>query len=100
MQTFTITAMQILELILGGGFAAAVFNKVFDYISGKRKTEQILLLHTILDIADDIIKQGYRTHTQTLILQGAYQQYKKRGGNGFADQMVNDAMAKPLKLDD
>ena len=96
----TVTTSQLIALIISGGLAAAVFNKLFDYITGKKKTEQITLLDVIERRSDKIVAQGWRTHNQTRMIQEAYQQYKKRGGNGYADSLLHDAMAMPSKGDE
>lgn len=89
--------LQIIGWILGSSFLVAVFNKLFDYFTGKRKTDQILLLEAIERLSDKIVAQGFRTHIQTQRLQEAYHQYKKLGGNGYADSLVAEAMAKPCR---
>lgn len=83
--------------IFGSSFLVAVFNKLFDYFTGRRKTDQILLLEAIERLSDKVLAQGYRTHNQTQRLQEAYNQYKKLGGDGYADSLLADAMRMPLK---
>lgn len=89
--------LQIIGAILGSSFLVAVFNKLFDYFTGKRKTDQILLLEAIERLSDKVVAQGFRDHNQTQRLQEAYHQYKKLGGDGYADSLLADAMAKPCK---
>ena len=92
-----ITSSQLWVAILGSTLLATVFNKLFDYFTGRRKTDQILLLEAIERQSDKIVAQGFRTHNQTQRLQEAYQQYKKLGGNGYADSLLKDAMDKTQK---
>ena len=97
METVTITASQWVLAILGSSLLVAVFNKLFDYFTGKNKTMQILLLEAIERQSDKIVAQGFRTKNQTQRIQEAYNQYKKLGGDGYADSLLTDAMAMPLK---
>lgn len=92
------TTRLILGAILGSSLLTTIFSKVFDYFTNAKKTDQILLLGAIEQLSDKIIRQGFRTQMQTLRLQDASAQYKKRGGDGYADAMLKDAMQVPLKL--
>lgn len=92
-----VTNGQLWLAILGSSLLVQIFTKLFDYFTGKRKTDQILLLDAIERLSDKVIAQDYRTHNQTQRLQEAYNQYKKLGGDGYADSLLADAMAKPLK---
>lgn len=91
------TMIKIAGLILGSSLVTTVFGKLFDFFASKNKINQILLLGAIENLCDKIIAQGHRSKIQTLRLQEAYAEYKKRGGDGYADAMITDAMAKPLK---
>lgn len=91
------TKILVLTAILGSSLLTTAFGKIWDYATSARKTDQILLLGAVEQLADKIIAQGFRTKMQTLRLQEAAQQYKKRGGDGYADAMVSDAMRTPLK---
>lgn len=91
------TTQLVLGAILGSSLLTTIFTKVWDYFTNARKTDQILLLGAIETLADKMIAQGSRSKMQTLRLQEAYQQYKKRGGDGYADAMLADAMKLPLK---
>lgn len=91
------TTQLVLGAILGSSLLTTIFTKVWDYITNARKTDQILLLGAIEQLADKILAQGYRTKMQTLRLQEAASQYKKRGGDGYATAMLEDAMRMPLK---
>jgi len=91
------TTQLVLGAILGSSLLTTIFSKVWDYVTNARKTDQILLLGAIEQLVDKILAQGYRTKMQTLRLQEAASQYKKRGGDGYADAMVADAMKMPLK---
>lgn len=92
-----ITNTQLWLGILGSSLIATIFNKLFDYYTGRRKTDQILLLEAIERQSKDMVKQGYRTLIQTQRIQEAYQQYKKIGGDGYADSLLADAMRMPLQ---
>ena len=91
------TASQIIGLILGSSLLTTIFTKVFDYVTARKKTDQILLLEAIERMSDKVVLQEYRTHNQTQRLQEAYHQYKKLGGDGYADSLLNDAMKLPIK---
>lgn len=91
------TTQLVLGAILGSSLLTTIFTKVWDYFTNARKTSQILLLGAIEAIADKMIAQGHRSKMQTLRLQEAYQQYKKLGGDGYADSMMTEAMKLPLK---
>lgn len=92
-----VTSGQLWLAILGSSLLVQIFTKLFDYFTGKRKTDQILLLDAIERLSDKVIAQDYRTHNQTQRLQEAYNQYKKLGGDGYADSLLADAMRMPLK---
>ena len=88
------TPAQIISLILGSSLLTTIFTKVFDYLTNRKKTDQILLLEAIERQSDKIVAQGKRTHDQTKRIQEAYALYKKIGGNGYADSLLADAMAQ------
>lgn len=92
-----ITNTQLWLAILGSNLLVQVFNKIFDHYTGKKKTDQILLLDAIERLSDKVVAQKYRTHNQTQRLQEAYAQYKKIGGDGYADALLADAMREPIK---
>lgn len=94
-----VTSLQVLGFILGSSLLTTIFTKVFDYATASKKIRQILLLGAIEQICDKINAQGHRTKIQTLRLQEAKDQYKKIGGDGYADSLIADAMALPLKED-
>ena len=89
-----ITNTQLWIAILGSSLLVKVFDKLWDYFTGKRKIYRILLLEAIERQSDKVVAQGYRTHDQTKRLQEAYALYKKIGGDGYADSLLADAMAK------
>lgn len=89
--------VQILAAVLGSSVLTTVFTKLFDYFTSAKKTNQILLLSAIEQLCDKIMRQNYRTQMQTLRLAEAKDQYKKIGGDGYADALIADAMAQPLK---
>lgn len=93
----SVTTTQILIAILGSSLLTTVFTKLFDYFTSAKKTNQILLLGAIEALCDKIVRQSYRTQMQTLRLKEAQDQYKKVGGDGYAEAIIADAMALPLK---
>ena len=94
--TISISITTIVGFILGSSLLTTIFSKVFDYVTHSKKTTQILLLSSMEQLCDKIISQGYRTSMQTLRLSEIRDQYKKVGGDGYADAMYNEAMSKPL----
>ena len=94
-----VTTLHVFVAILGSSLLTTIFTKVFDYATASKKIRQILLLGAIEQICDKINAQGHRTKIQTLRLQEAKDQYKKIGGDGYADSLIADAMALPLKED-
>ena len=94
-----VTTLKVFVAILGSSLLTTIFTKVFDYATASKKIRQILLLGAIEQICDKTAAQGYRTKIQTLRLQEAKDQYKKIGGDGYADSLIADAMALPLKED-
>ena len=92
-----ITNTQLWIAVLGSSLLVKIFDKVFDLITGKRKVERVLLLQAIEEQSDKIVAQGFRTHDQTKRIQEAYELYKKIGGDGYADSLLADAMAKPTQ---
>lgn len=94
-----VTTLQVFVAILGSSLLTTIFTKVFDYATASKKIRQILLLGAIEQICDKTASQGHRTKIQTLRLQEAKDQYKKIGGDGYADSLIADAMALPLKED-
>lgn len=89
-----ITNAQLWSAIFGSALLIKIFDKVWDHFTGKRKIYRILLLEAIERQSDKVVAQGFRTHDQTKRLQEAYTLYKKIGGNGYADSLLADAMAK------
>lgn len=95
----TVTTAQILIAILGSSLLTTIFTEVFRYITKQKKTQQILLLGAIEQLADKIMRQGFRTQMQTLRLTEARDQYKRLDGDGYADAIITEALAQPLKLE-
>lgn len=96
MQTESNFWLTLFGMILGSSLISTIFSKVFDLITGRRKAYQILLLSAMEQLVDKIIAQGYRTAIQTQRLTEIKEQYKKQGGNGYADAMYNEAITKPF----
>lgn len=92
-----VTTLQVFVAILGSSLLTTIFTKVFDYATASKKIRQILLLGAIEQICDKISAQGHRTKIQTLRLQEAKDQYKKIGGDGYADALIEEAMKLPTK---
>lgn len=91
-----VTSTQVLLAILGSSLLTTIFTKVFDYFTSTKKTRQILLLGAIEQLTDKIVRQGFRTRMQTLRLTEARDQYKKIGGDGYADSIIAEALALPF----
>lgn len=91
-----VTTLKVFAAILGSSLLTTVFTKLFDYFTSAKKTQQILLLSAIEALTDKITRQGYRTQMQTLRLTEARDQYKKIGGDGYADSIIEEALALPL----
>lgn len=91
-----VTSSQVLIAILGSSLLTTIFTKVFDYFTSTKKTRQILLLGAIEQLTDKIVRQGFRTRMQTLRLTEARDQYKKIGGDGYADSIIAEALALPF----
>lgn len=95
-----VTTTQVLIAILGSSLLTTIFTKVFDYFTSTKKTRQILLLGAIEQLTDKIVRQGFRTRMQTLRLTEARDQYKKIGGDGYADSIIAEALALPFNHDE
>ena len=91
-----ITTTQIIIAILGSSLLTTIFTKVFDYYTASRKVTQILLLGAIEQLCDKIVRQGHRTKMQTKRLTEAREQYKKIKGDGYADELIKEALNIPL----
>lgn len=91
-----ITTTQIIIAILGSSLLTTIFTKVFDYYTASRKVTQILLLGAIEQLCDKIVLQGHRTKMQTKRLTEAREQYKKVKGDGYADELIKEALNIPL----
>ena len=90
------TTTLVLTAILGSSLLTTIFTKIWDYATNAKKTDQILLLGAIEQLSDKILAKGSRTKMETLRLQEAAAQYNKRGGDGYAKAMLDDAMKMPL----
>ena len=95
-----VTPTQVLIAILGSSLLTTIFTKVFDYFIGSRKTTQILLLGAIEQLCDKICLTGVRTKLQTQRLTEAREQYKKVKGDGYADAIISEALAVPMKREE
>ena len=91
-----ITTTQIIIAILGSSLLTTIFTKVFDYYTASRKVTQILLLSAIEQLCDKIVRQGHRTKMQTQRLTEAREQYKRIKGDGYADELIKEALNIPL----
>lgn len=91
-----VTTTQIIIAILGSSLLTTIFTKVFDYYTASRKVTQILLLGAIEQLCDKIVRQGHRTKMQTKRLTEAREQYKKLKGDGYADELIKEALNIPL----
>lgn len=96
----SVTTTQVLLAILGSSLLTTVFTKVFDYFTASRKTTQILLLGAIEQLCDKIVRQGHRTKMQTKRLTEARDQYKKVKGDGYADELIKEALNVQLDHDE
>lgn len=65
----------------------------------RQKIDRLLLLSALKIQARCMISEGYRTELTTRELEKYYGAYKGEGGDGFADDIYNQAKALPMKME-
>ena len=94
---------QLLYTILTSGACGTVFGVIVgvikDFIRSK-KVDRMVLFFIIKSLATDAIWAGHISTEDLKFLEECYAEYKRLGGNGFADTLLNRARVLPIKEDE
>jgi len=81
-----------------GTIVGAVIGVVKDFIRSK-KVDRIVLLFIIKQLSTDAIWNKFISTEDLQSLEDAYTEYKRLGGNGYADTLMKRARELPIKED-
>lgn len=79
------------------GLLYSIFKDRHQDHSSSSRAIGFLLLRALRHDAGESIKRGYITPSELEILNESYDLYKKLGGNGFADAVMEQCKKLPLK---
>ena len=94
---------EILTTILTSSLFASIVTMVVSFIKSffhSKKIDRMVLFFIIKTIATDAIWAGHISTEDLKFLEECYSEYKRLGGNGFADTLMNRARALPIKEDE
>lgn len=93
----------IIVAILTSGACGTVFGVIVgvikDFIRSK-KVDRMVLFFIIKSLATDAIWAGHISTEDLKFLEECYAEYKRLGGNGFADTLMNRVRVLPIKEED
>ncbi|MBQ7746012.1 MAG: hypothetical protein IJT92_00945 [Spirochaetia bacterium] len=82
-----------------GTAVGAIIGIIKDFFHSK-KVDRLVLFFIIKTLATDAIWAGYISTEDLQFLEKAYKEYKRLGGNGFADTLMNRVRMLPIKEDE
>lgn len=94
---------EILTTILTSSLFASIVTMVVGFIKSffhSKKIDRMVLFFIIKTIATDAIWAGHISTEDLQFLEECYSEYKRLGGNGFADTLMNRARVLPIKEDE
>lgn len=94
---------EILWTILTSSLFASIVTMVISFIKSffhSKKVDRLVLFFIIKTLATDAIWAGYISTEDLQFLEKCYSEYKRLGGNGFADTLMNRVRVLPIKEDE
>ena len=91
---------QIIVAILTSSLVASLFTQLISVIKSffhSKKIDRMVLFFIIKTIATDAIWAGHISTEDLQFLEECYAEYKRLGGNGFADTLMNRVRVLPIK---
>lgn len=95
---------QILLAIIGSGALTTIISCGFTYLSAERSAKsgltegvQYLLLAEIKRQGRQYILEGHITLEELEAFVNLFNAYKRLGGNGYADMIMQEVMRLPIK---
>ena len=89
--------------ILTSSLVASLITQFISFIKGffhSKKIDRMVLFFIIKTIATDAIWAGHISTEDLQFLEECYSEYKRLGGNGFADTLMNRVRVLPIKEDE
>ena len=94
---------EILTTILTSSLFASIVTMVVGFIKSffhSKTIDRMVLFFIIKTIATDAIWAGHISTEDLQFLEECYSEYKRLGGNGFADTLMNRVRVLPIKEDE
>lgn len=94
---------EILTTILTSSLFASIVTMVVGFIKSffhSKKIDRMVLFFIIKTISTDAIWAGHISTEDLQFLEECYSEYKRLGGNGFADTLMNRVRVLPIKEDE
>jgi flagellar biosynthesis protein FliQ len=94
---------EILTTILTSSLFASIVTMVVGFIKSffhSKKIDRMVLFFIIKTIATDAIWAGHISTEDLQFLEECYSEYKRLGGNGFVDTIMNRVRVLPIKEDE
>ena len=91
---------QIIVAILTSSLVASIFTQLISFIKSffhARKVDSMVLFFIIKQMGTDAIFSGYVSPEDLRFLEECFAEYKRLGGNGFADTLMNRVRVLPLR---
>lgn len=90
---------EIIIAVIGSSALSALISGVFSTIEKRRQKDdaiQLLLYHDIKAECKEYIARGSIRSDEYEVLVKMHDTYHKRGGNGFLDRFVQEALKQPI----
>ena len=94
---------EILVTILTSSLFASGMTMIVSFIKSffhARKVDSMVLFFIIKTMGTDAIFSGYVQPEDLRFLEECFAEYKRLGGNGFADTLMNRVRVLPLREDE
>jgi len=94
---------EILVTILTSSLFASAMTMIVSFVKSffhARKVDSMVLFFIIKTMGTDAIFSGYVSPEDLRFLEECFAEYKRLGGNGFADTLMNRVRVLPLREDE
>ena len=94
---------EILGYILTSTLVASLVTQFISFIKSlfhARKVDRMVLFFIIKTMSTDAIFSGHISPEDLRALEECFSEYKRLGGNGFADTLMNRVRVLPLREDE
>ena len=90
---------EMIVALLTSSAVATIVGRLINFISSSlhsRKIDRMILLYIIKEMCTDALFNGYISSEDLQCLEEMLAEYKRLGGNGYADTIMNKVRELPI----